>query len=441
MEATSELSGHQPAGGLDGRHVPVAVVGGGQAGLAASYCLSAQQVDHVVLERHRVGHEWREKRWDSFSLVTPNYQCQLPGHEYGQEFAASDPDGFMVQDEIVHYLDDYVRSFHPPLHEGVEVVRMTHDGNRFELRTTRGTLYASQVVIATGAYHRPKIPRLAERLPPSVVQLHSSEYKNPGQLPEGATLVVGTGQSGCQIAEDLHLAGRPVHLATGAAPRVARFYRGRDCMTWLDEIGHYTKGITEFADQDGTRHKVNHYVTGRDGGRDIDLRAFARDGMHLYGRLKDVHAGTVEFTDDLRRNLDGADAVAESIKDLIDVHIDTLGLDQPAEDRYVPVWEPPADAPTQIDLDAAGITSVIWCTGFSADYRWVDLPVFDGHGYPTHERGVTSRPGLYVLGLPWLWTWGSGRFRGVGDDARHLVEQIVRHAENTADAQRTRNVA
>ncbi|MBT0767593.1 MSMEG_0569 family flavin-dependent oxidoreductase [Kineosporia sp. J2-2] len=424
MKAKDDLSGHLLAGGLDGRHVAVAVIGGGQAGLAASHCLSAAGVDHVVLERHRVGYEWSERRWDSFSLVTPNRQCRLPGHEY----AAGDPDGFMVREQIVDYIRDYARSFDPPLHEGVDVVRLSHDGHRFQLSTTRGTLHASQVVIATGAYHLPRIPGIAERLPRSVFQLHSADYKNPQQLPDGATLVVGTGQSGCQIAEDLHLAGRTVHLATGNAPRVARFYRGRDCMTWLDEIGHYTRGITEFADQEATRHKVNHYVTGRDGGRDIDLRAFARDGMHLYGRLRDITPETISFDDDLRAHLDGADAVAESIKDLIDAHIERHHLDQPTEPRYTPVWEPPENAPGKLDLAGSGITSVIWCTGFDADYRWVDLPVFDGRGYPTHHRGVTSLPGLYVLGLPWQWTWGSGRFRGVGDDARHLTEQILRAA-------------
>jgi putative flavoprotein involved in K+ transport len=423
MKAKDDLSGHLLAGGLDGRHVPVAIIGGGQAGLAASHCLSLARIEHVLLERRRVGFEWAERRWDSFSLVTPNYQCQLPGHHY----RAGDPDGFMVRDQIVDYLRDYVRKFDPPIHEGVEVNRLSHDGHRFELRTTRGRLFASQVVLATGAYQIPRIPRMAERLPSRIVQIHSGDYKNPQQLPEGGTLVVGTGQSGCQIAEDLHLAGRTVHLATGTAPRVARFYRGRDCMTWLDEIGHYTKGITEFADPDSTRHKVNHYVTGRDGGRDIDLRAFAKNGMRLYGRLKDIGEGRITFHDNLKSNLDGADAVAEGIKDLIDQYITEQGLRQPDEDRYRPVWEPPAGVPTQIGID--GITSVIWCTGFSADYSWIDLPVFDGRGYPTHHRGVTSLPGLYVLGLPWLWTWGSGRFRGVGDDARYLCEQIVRNAQ------------
>ncbi|MFI7587669.1 MSMEG_0569 family flavin-dependent oxidoreductase [Spongisporangium articulatum] len=428
MTATSDLAGHQLAGGLDGRHVPVAVIGGGQAGLSASHRLSARGLEHVVLEKHRVGHEWAERRWDSFCLVTPNYQCQLPGFAYADYTGdgSGDGDGFMVKDQIVGYLRAFARSFDAPLHEGVAATRLAHDERSFVLSTSRGTLRADQVVLAAGPYQIPKTPRFAERLPAHVVQLHSSAYRNAAQLPAGEVLVVGTGQSGCQIAEDLHLAGRRVHLATGTAPRVARVYRGKDCMTWLDEIGHYAKGLDEFPDQEATRYKVNHYVTGRDGGRDIDLRAFARDGMRLYGRLRDVDraTGTIAFDDDLRSNLDGADAVAESIKDLVDAHVDALGLDAPPEPRYTPVWEPGDDTPTSLDPVGAGVTSVIWCTGFTRDYSWVDLPAFDGRGYPTHHRGVTSVPGLYVLGMPWQWTWGSGRFRGVADDAEYLAERI-----------------
>jgi putative flavoprotein involved in K+ transport len=413
---------------LDGLHRSVVVIGGGQAGLSISHYLSNAEIDHVVLEKHRIGHEWRSRRWDSFCLVTPNRQCLLPGFPY----QGSDPDGFMVRDEIVAYLEAYVASFRPPVHEGVEVTRLSRRGDGvFTVQTSHGLLTADQVVVAAGPYHTPATPRMAEKLPGSVLQLHSSSYKNAAALPAGAVLVIGTGQSGCQVAEDLHLEGRQVHLATGTAPRVARTYRGRDCMTWLDELGHYSKGIQEFADQEATRFKVNHYVTGRDGGRDIDLRAFARDGMRLYGRALRITpengSAVVSFADDLTSNLDGADAVAESIKDLVDTHIESLGLTAPAETRYTPVWRP-EDAPDadrgRLHLAEAGVGTVIWGTGYQRDYRWVDLPIFDGRGYPAHARGVTSEPGVYVLGLPWQHTWGSGRFRGVGADAAFLAEQI-----------------
>ena len=402
-------------------HHAVAVVGGGQAGLSMSWYLRQRGVDHVVIERERVGHEWRERRWDSFCLVTPNWQCRLPGYAY----AGDDPDGFMPGPEVAGFLEKYAASFDPPLVEGVEVTRLRRTaGGVFELVTTAGLTTADQVVVATGPYHVPAVPRIAERLPTGLVQVHSSQYRNPAQLPEGPVLVVGTGQSGCQIAEDLHLVGRRVHLAVGSAPRAARRYRGRDTLAWLDEMGHYDRGIDEFADADAVRLRANHYMTGRDGGRDIDLRAFAVQGMRLHGRLRGVDGATVRFDGDLAANLDGADAVADGIKDAIDRYIDQAGIVAPAEARYEPVWVPETTGGV-LDLAAAGISAVVWATGFHRDHRWIEVPVFDGRGYPTHERGVTGCPGLYFLGLPWQWTWGSGRFAGVARDAAYLSERIA----------------
>src|SRR5689334_18697984 len=246
-----------------------------------SWHLRQRGVDHVVFERDRVGHEWRERRWDSFCLVTPNWQCDLPGFKYDGD----DPDGFMPGSEVVAYLEKYAASFAPPLREGVAVTRLRRSAaGHFELETSEGPYTADQVVVATGPYHEPAVPRIAERLPAGIIQLHSSQYRNPDQVPDGEVLVVGTGQSGCQIAEDLHLAGRRVHLAVGRAPRAARRYRGRDTLAWLDDMGHYTKGVDEFGDADEVRLRANHYMTGRDGGRDIDLRLFATQGMELYGR-------------------------------------------------------------------------------------------------------------------------------------------------------------
>ena len=406
---------------LDGSHHTVAVVGGGQAGLSMSWYLRERGVDHVVIERDRVGHEWRDRRWDSFCLVTPNWQCRLPGFPY----PGDDPDGFMVGADIVGYLEKYAAGFDPPLVEGVSVesLRRTENGV-FELRTSAGTCTADQVVVATGPYHDPAVPRIAERLPDGITQLHSSQYRNAAQLSEGAVLVVGTGQSGCQIAEDLHLAGRTVHLAVGSAPRAARRYRGRDTLAWLDEMGHYAKGIDEFADADAVRLRANHYMTGRDGGHELDLRAFAVQGMRLHGRLSTVDGTALTFGPDLKVNLDNADAVADGIKDGIDAYIAATGIDAPEEARYVPVWEPDRGTET-IDLAAEGITTVVWGTGYFRDHRWIEVPVFDGRGYPTHERGVTSCPGLYFLGLPWQFTWGSGRFAGVARDAGYLIERIT----------------
>jgi putative flavoprotein involved in K+ transport len=399
-------------------HYPVMIVGGGQAGLSMSYCLRERDIEHLVLEKHQVGHAWRTKRWDSFCLVTPNWQCKLPGYDY----PGPDPQGFMHKDEILKYLEEYVASFNPPVAEGVNVFSIRQGQTGFDLITSAGEYSAEQVVIASGNYHLPKIPRTAERLPAHILQLHSSEYKNPQSLPDGEVLVVGTGQSGCQIAEDLHLAGKPVHLCVGSAPRSPRRYRGKDVVDWLDQMHYYDLPIHEHPQREKVRINANHYLTGRDGGREIDLRKFALEGMQLHGRLKDIHLGKIEFCDDLKQNLDYADVVSEGIKKTIDGFIERNQIHAPTEPPYQPVWEPTEVA---LEYPVADLSTVIWSTGYQTNFSWVDIPVFDGKGYPGHERGITSIPGLYFLGLPWLYTWGSGRFSGIARDAQYLADDIL----------------
>jgi putative flavoprotein involved in K+ transport len=401
-------------------HYSVVVVGGGQAGLSMSYCLKERGVDHLVFEKNQIGHEWRSRRWDAFCLVTPNWQCKLPGYPY----PGSDPHGFMQKDQIVQYLEDYAAFFNPPVKEGVTVSKIRQNEACFELTTTIGDFTADQVVIAVGGYHIPKVPNLAERLPEDIVQIHSSAYKNPESLPDKAILVVGTGQSGCQIAEDLHLAGKKVHLCVGGAPRSPRRYRGKDVVDWLDAMGYYNLSIDEHPQKEKVRTKANHYVTGRDGGREIDLRQFALEGMQLHGRLKTIRQGQLEFWSDLQHNLDQADAVAESIKKSIDGFIEKQQIQAPTEPSYTPVWQPQSDD-LSLDCEQANIGAVVWCTGYQPDFGWVEVPVFDGKGYPGHERGVTSVRGLYFLGLPWLYTWGSGRFSGIERDATYLADHLA----------------
>jgi putative flavoprotein involved in K+ transport len=401
------------------RHA-VAVIGGGQAGLSVSWYLAKSGIDHVVFEKERAAHAWRAERWDTFCLVTPNWQCQLPGFPY----RGSDPQGFMLRDEIVAYLDAFIASFDPPLREGVAVRHLRSDAQHsFMLEATDGAHFADQVVIATGGYQIPIIPRCAERLPDDILQIHSSLYRNPQALPQGAVLVVGSGQSGCQIAEDLHLAGRKVYLCVGDAPRVSRRYRGKDVVEWLHLMGYYDLPVHEHPLREGVRDKTNHYVTGRDGGRDIDLRQRALEGMELYGRLLDVRGNRMIVDDNLALCLDQADQVSESIKTSIDGFISKKAIAAPGEARNCPVWSPPRER-SEFNYRAAGITSIVWCIGFRTDYTWIDLPVFNGRGQPSHVRGVSPLPGAYFIGLPWLYTWGSGRFSGVARDAEYLAEHI-----------------
>lgn len=402
-------------------HYRAIVVGGGQAGLSASYYLQQQDIDHLVLEKHSLTHTWRSQRWDAFCLVTPNWQCSLPGHPY----SGDDPHGFMKKEQIIDYLDAFIAKVNAPVREGVAVQRLTARAEGgYLLNTSAGDFSADQVIVASGGYHTPIIPSLAERLPNGIQQIHSEQYRNPQALPEGAVLVVGSGQSGAQIAEDLHLAGRKVFLAVGDAPRCARFYRGKDVVDWLAQMGYYDIDVDSHPLREGVRDNTNHYVTGRDGGRDIDLRRFAEEGMQLFGRLESLDGSVLRFAGDLAANLDAADAVYNRINTSIDKYIAEQGIDAPAASRYEPQWRPEHDA-TALELEGSGITSIIWCIGFRPDFSWVDAPVFSGRGYPGHKRGVTSLPGLYFLGLPWLHTWGSGRFSGVARDAEYVVEHLA----------------
>ena len=405
-------------------HHHVVVIGGGQAGLSLSYYLRARGIDHLVIEKHDPVHAWRDQRWDTFCLVTPNWQCKLPGWEYN----GPDPHGFMKKDEIVDYLDGFVKHVGAPLLSDCAVRRVAPNAaGGFAISTARGEFTADQVVVASGGYHLPIVPRLAERLPRDIVQLHSEQYRNPQALPAGAVLVVGNGQSGSQIAEDLHLAGRQVVMATGDAPRCARFYRGKDVVDWLADMNYYDMPVTDHPLREGVRDNTNHYVTGRDGGRDIDLRRFAAEGMQLYGLLKGLDGDTLQFAPDLASNLAHADRIYNGINAAIDRHIAQQGMAAPPASVYEPVWDVPAER-EHLSLRAAGITSVIWCIGFQPDFTWLDAPVFNGRGQPGHVRGVTALAGLYFLGLPWLHTWGSGRFSGVARDARHLAERIEARA-------------
>jgi putative flavoprotein involved in K+ transport len=405
--------------------VPVIVVGGGQAGLSISYCLKEAGIEHIVFEKSKIGSSWRTQRWDTFCLVTPNWQCQLPGYPY----AGSDPEGFMKNDEIIRYLEGYASHFQPPVREGVSVLLLERgDVDGFVVSTSAGTFAAEQVVVATGGYHVPRIPDVAKQLPPDVLQLHSADYRNPDSLPAGEVLVVGTGQSGCQIAEDLHLAGRRVHLSVGPAPRCARRYRGKDVVDWLARMGHYDMPIDKHPNKEQARDKTNHYVTGRGGGHDIDLRTFALEGMRLYGPLESIADGRITFSPGLKRNLDDADDVYRSINRSIDGYIEKAGIQTPVESAYSPVWEPEVET-LSLDCREAGIRAVVWSVGFGVDFNWIRLPAFDTRGYPHHDRGISPVEGLYFIGLPWLYTWGSGRFCGVGRDALHVVDHI-RQAAN-----------
>jgi putative flavoprotein involved in K+ transport len=401
------------------------IIGGGQAGLAMSYWLTQQQREHVILERGRVGERWRSERWDSFTLQTPNWANGLPGFAY----EGDDPDGFLPRDEMVGVLEQYAAAFKAPLRAGIEVdsVRQSSGPGRYRIGAGTEGIEAANVVIATGPFQQPKIPLLAAHLSQSILQLAASAYRNPEQLPPGSVLVVGSGASGCQIAEELREAGRQVYFSLGRCERTPRRYRGRDAIWWSVALGRWEQTADVLRSPD-EKYRCGAQLTGVRGGHDLDYRRLADDGVVLLGRLQGVEDGTLGFAADVRETLTSWDESLKAFKERADSHNRQVGLDLPPDDA------PGAPAPsacdtmdpmTALDLVAAGVTAVIWATGFTHDYSWIELPVLDTAGAPVHERGVTDSAGLYFLGLRWLHRRNSAFIGGVGKDAAYLAEQVV----------------
>jgi putative flavoprotein involved in K+ transport len=411
---------------MGSEQVDIIIVGGGQAGLALSYYLTEQGREHPILEQGRLVESWRSKRWDSLRLIAPNWSLRLPGFTY----AGDDPDGFMGKDEVVGHLETYARSFAAPVQEGVQVTAIERDPatTSFLVRTQDDSYRASQVVLATGALHQPQVPACAVGLPASVTQVLASDYRNPQSLPPGAVLIVGSGETGCQVAEELIRAGRTVFLAGGRSWWAPRRYRGRDTSAWARLLGWFERTVDELPPGIRTG-QPNPQLTGSNGGHDISGHTLAREGVRLLGRLQDVRDGRAFYAADLAANLAWGDEQARSWLQAIDDLIAQQGLEAPAEDwpdDLVAREDGAPEAPTEVDLADAGISAVIWAMGYRPDLGWVGLPILDGERYPIQRRGVTSVPGLYVLGLDWLHTAKSGLFAGVGDDAAYLAEQITR---------------
>ena len=400
------------------------IIGGGQAGLALSYYLTQQGRVHVILERGRVAETWRSQRWDSFTLVTPNWMTHLPGFPH----QGADPDGFLPHDDIVLTLERYAQSFHAPLRCGVQAtaVRLRPEGNGYLVETSDGSFEAANVVLATGGYPRPKLPLASTAIPVNIMQLHSSQYRRPKLLPSGAVLVVGSGQSGSQIAEELHQSGRQVYLCASRCGRAPRRYRGKDVMWWINQMGGYDRTVDALPSPQA-RLACHPDLSGKGGGHEINLRQLASEGVTLLGRLLDVRGSRAVMATDLAENLDRADAQALQLMRTIDDFILHTGMDVPLESQgeaASPIWVPPAEPILEVDLYAAGISTVIWATGFQLDFGWVHVPVFDEAGAPVHQRGVTSSPGLYFLGLPWLYKEKSALLFGIGEDAAFLASAI-----------------
>ncbi len=400
--------------------VEVLVVGAGQAGVAMSEHLSAGGVQHLVLERSRIAERWRSERWDSLVANGPAWHDRFPG----LEFSGVGPDEFPTKERVADYFVEYAERLAAPIRCGVEVTSVERNAGRagFRAETSAGTVEAQYVVAATGPFQRPVIPAIVpEGAGPA--QLHSNAYRNPGQLPDGAVLVVGAGSSGTQIADELLRSGREVYLSVGPHDRPPRSYRGRDFVWWLGALG---KWDAETPPQ-GAEH-VTIAVSGAYGGNTVDFRELAARGMTLVGRTTAYADGRMRFQGDLADTIARGDANYLALLDEADAYIARNGLDLPQEPAARTFGPTPAcvsDPIHELDLAAAGVTSIIWATGFAVDYGWLHVDAFDERGRPRHRRGVSAEPGVYFLGLPWLSRRGSSFIWGVWHDARHIADHIA----------------
>lgn len=396
--------------------IDVAIIGGGQAGLATSHELSEAGVEHAVLERARLGETWRN-RWESFCLVTPNWTVRLPGHPYDGD----DPDGFMPRDEIVAYLERYAAGFGAPVREGVEVTSLAPapDGG-FVLQTSDGGLRAESVVVTTGAYQRPHRPAPAASLPAGLLKLDADDYRSPDELPPGGVLVVGSGQSGCQIAEELNEAGRNVFLACGRAPWAPRRFGGHDLVWWSIETGFFDQTVDQLP-APAARLAANVTATGRGGGHDLSLRTLRAAGVTLLGRFLGAEGQRARFADDLAASVEWGDDRYRDIRNLFQSYAEAQGIPVELPDPA------PFDATAPQELDLSGIGAVIFAGGFRPDYGWIDVPgAFDELGFPVHADGAsTTADGLYFVGVHFLRKRQSSLLCGVGEDAELVARQIA----------------
>lgn len=407
--------------------IETVVIGAGHAGLLMSWHLQQAGRDHVVLDRREVlGGSWQD-RWDGFQLVGPNWTTDLPGYPYED----GDPDGFMTRDEVAGRMRRYADVIDAPVHRGVEVHRLTTDGvgdRRFRLETSAGRILADDVIVATGAFHTPKIPAAAAGFSSRPLQLHAHHYRNPDALPPGGVLIVGSGQTGVQLAEELQEAGRSVVLSVGHCGRAPRRYRGYDFFWWFRQlatrgpaVGVPLPSVGQLPDP-RMKFACNPALSGHDGGHETNLRRMASGGIRLAGRFTGANGERATFAEDLADNLRFADGFFdERFQRLIEAFADAAGIEMSPDDREPFHFDPP-EVPELLLVDE-GIGTVLWTTGYAPDYRWLDLPILDEAGLPRHVRGVTDVPGLTFIGLLWQHNNASANLLGVFADAEYLVSR------------------
>jgi len=413
----SRRSNGRPASNLD-----VVVIGAGHAGLAFSHCLAESAIDHVVLERGEIANSWRHERWDSLTLLTPNWQCKLPGYRY----SGDDPDGFMTVPKLIDFIDEYAAESAAPVRTNTEVTSLRWDDGEYRVSTDDAEWRCRSVVIASGACNIPVVPAVADAIPADIQSITPHQYRAPEQLDPGGVLIVGASATGLQLAEEIHRSGRPVTIAVGEHVRMPRVYRGRDILWWLDRVGISDERYDEVDDVVRARRLPSPQLVGTREKISLDLNHMTASGVKLFGRLMGINGRTAQFSGSLKNVCALADLkmgrMLDTIDEWVEDNADATSFDPPQRFEPTRVDESPS---LTLDLDRAGIGTVLWATGFRPDYSWLDVPVLDRKGRIRHDGGVAESPGMYVIGLPVLRRRKSSFIHGVEDDARDLHEHLA----------------
>lgn len=404
------------------------IIGAGHAGLAVSYCLSERSINHLVIERGEVANSWRNERWNSLKLLTPNWQSRLPGFSY----SGDDPDGFMSTREVIEFIDDYARYCKAPVRTGTTVISLKQHPNGYQVTTERGHWHCRSVVIASGACNLPSTPKIAEAVPADIQQVTSWKYRNPDQLEAGGVLVVGASATGLQLAEEIHRSGRPVTIATGEHVRLPRVYRGKDIQWWMDAVGILDEGLDEIDDINRARHLPSPQLVGSREHQILDLNTMSGLGIKLVGRLMGVQNGTVQFSGSLRNVCALADLkmnrLLKTIDEWIEQNPDISKAEPPESFSRTEVDEDPC---LGLNLEDSGIRTIIWATGYRPDYSWLEVPVLDRKGLIKHDGGIAESPGMYLVGMPFLRRRKSSFIHGAEDDARFVTQHLATYLEQT----------
>jgi putative flavoprotein involved in K+ transport len=405
------------------------VIGAGHGGLAMSRCLAERSIDHVVLERREVANSWRAERWDSLRLLTPNWQCRLPGYAYDGD----DPDGFMTMPDVVDFITGYARRLSAPVHTGTTVTSLRHTNGGYQVATDHGEWHCLTVVVATGAFNVPHVPDFADAVPSAVTTLTPMEYRNPGDLSDGGVLVVGASATGVQIAHEIQQSGRPVTLAVGEHVRGPRVYRGMDIHWWMEAAGVLDERYDEVDDIVRARRVPSMQLAGSPERATFDLNSLTGIGVKLVGRLVGIKDGRAQFSGSLANKCALADLKLGRLLDTIDEWATGHGMDHetPAPHRFAPTVLSKSP-PLGLELTSGAIQTIIWATGFRPDYSWLDVPVLDRKGHIRHDGGVVAAPGMYLIGMPFLRRRKSSFIDGARDDAEDLIIELAAFLDRRA---------